>query len=1134
MQPGSRGDFQMLAGAARAAGSMPDFEWKLLIERFGALRAPGFASGITGGALGGLALAGSTQSNVTLSNGTLSDARLGGELLGDSEPIWRGLRAALARVSRETSVPQAKAIRLALCLAARGAAVTVAGSQRARWGWLRWFDNPVTERPTSLIITDSKKQPVSSDITIICQPSISRRDKKMHFRAENMARELAKLNWNGRSLAWPAIVGGLANGENALPEVVPFSELLAVSPPGNADSGSDSWLVPIGVGSGGAVHFDLLHDGPHLLIAGTTGSGKSELLRALVFALAHLKSPTELNFVLIDFKGGASFGNCAQLPHVVGTVTDLDDNLATRAIAGLRAELRRRKTLLAQHQVSDIAGLPAGTIPRLVVVLDEFRALTEELPDAIEQLVRVAAQGRSLGVHLVLATQRIGGTISAEVRANVSARIALRVVDSADSLDLLDAPTAATLPRVAGRAVLKLGSAPPLPFQSAYADAAATAPQTVYRCHSFTGLATARRVFSPQTGPNGQQLMPSGLQPTPSGQQGPPSGLQLTPGELQQAPSGLQGPPSGHHPTDAPPSSSPEPPESAPDKMVRELRAKYAGTKAGKAPWQPALPKRISAAELARFQPSPSASAFEGGQQSGFEFAVADYPEQQAQARIAWQPTAGPLGIIGPARTGRSTALAALAALALAQGWQVHLLGELPPDYRALLRHPNFGTQVPISDLARAGRLLSRANSFGAQTLLLIDQVEQWRSRFQDLGADPLATLPLRVPLAVSAAQASCGGLAGRLTARLVLLSGDRNDDLLLGAPTCFAGSGRCPGRGVWLCAGDQALAQVALPETQGLTDGFPRVRLSEPTDQADLRGAVGSRTTQGHLTSQAYRSENVPTFDHSPLRLLELPEHLAGSYMPAEAVGLGGDQAQPLQLDLSGGALVVGPRGSGRTTALLTLLLAHLHSVNQAAEYADRRAAVGAEWETADGVLPLTPLGGGEHATALGVAHPIMSTEERRVTASRKDHPSIVVVGEKLANLAALVGARRLHPTAPTFASELANLHANPPEVLVIDDLDLLATLYGPQLDRLADLGQFGHTVIMGATTTFHATISQRGLIGHLRTKRNGVVLQPSDRNSGEVFAAELPPPHDPPIPGRGWLVSEGTVQPIQVALIE
>ena len=236
--------------------------------------------------------------------------------------------------------------------------------------------------------------------------------------------------------------------------------------------------TPIGVAADGVVDIDLVRDGPHGLIAGTTGSGKSELLRSLVAGMAAAASPQHLTFVLVDYKGGATFDACAALPHVVGVITDLDEHLADRALRSLQAELRRREGVLRTHGVADLAELriaaPAVVLPRLVVVIDEFAALVAEQPQFLHALVGVAQRGRSLGVHLLLATQRPNGVISDDIRANTNLRLALRVHDTADAIDVVGIATPAQLPRgLAGRAVMRLGPDDHLTFQTARCTALA-------------------------------------------------------------------------------------------------------------------------------------------------------------------------------------------------------------------------------------------------------------------------------------------------------------------------------------------------------------------------------------------------------------------------------------------------------------------------------------------------------------------------------------------------------------------------------------------------------------------------------------------------------------------------------------
>ncbi|MTD12985.1 hypothetical protein GIS00_03370 [Nakamurella sp. YIM 132087] len=239
------------------------------------------------------------------------------------------------------------------------------------------------------------------------------------------------------------------------------------------------WRTPgrtavLGAAPGATAVLDLAADGPHLLVAGTTGAGKSELLLTLVAGLAVSAPPAETSFLLVDYKGGAAFGPLAALPHTVGVITDLDEHAAARALTGLRAELRRRERILAEHSVPDLAALgrirpPGVGVPAaLVVVVDEFATLAAELPDFLDGLVDLARRGRALGIHLVLATQRPAGVVSAAIRANITTRICLRVGETADSLDVLGSADAAAIPLgLPGRAYLRRGPERPRPVQTA-------------------------------------------------------------------------------------------------------------------------------------------------------------------------------------------------------------------------------------------------------------------------------------------------------------------------------------------------------------------------------------------------------------------------------------------------------------------------------------------------------------------------------------------------------------------------------------------------------------------------------------------------------------------------------------------
>ena len=222
----------------------------------------------------------------------------------------------------------------------------------------------------------------------------------------------------------------------------------------------------LGFSKSGVTEIEFDSDGPHAVIIGTTGSGKSELLRQIVLTMAMSSSPTDLSFVLVDYKGGSAFDACSDLPHVVGVITDLDIGMADRVLLGLEAELRRRESLLRTSRARDVreyqrlqmAGEGTSSLPRLVVVIDELAALRDDAPEFVRGLSAIAQRGRSLGLHLIASAQR-SAALSADVMANASIRIALRVQSPSDSHDVLGTDSAAMIDRATpGRLMLKRGN----------------------------------------------------------------------------------------------------------------------------------------------------------------------------------------------------------------------------------------------------------------------------------------------------------------------------------------------------------------------------------------------------------------------------------------------------------------------------------------------------------------------------------------------------------------------------------------------------------------------------------------------------------------------------------------------------
>lgn len=406
---------------------------------------------------------------------------------------------------------------------------------------------------------------------------------------------------------------------------------------------TDRLSAPIGVDGHGPLMADLADDGPHALVGGTTGSGKSELLRTMVASLAATYSPEQVNFVLVDYKGGSAFDACASLPHVVGLVTDLDDRLAERALRCLEAELRHREQMLRDQGATDLAhyrtlahaggGTPRPSLARLIVIIDEFAALATELPGFMDALVSVAQRGRSLGMHLVLATQRPAGAVSANIRTNTALRIALRVLDAADSVDVLDSPEAAAIGRHRpGRAFARFGPGELVEFQ----------------CALVTGVTSAQR------GPR-IVLAPDGI-PLP---------------EPEAAPG-----------------------DETPDDLTRLASAantawdRWDGI-SPRQPWPDPLPQLVSLNALdPRVQMVGSAVAF----------ALADDPSQQCRYPLVWDPDKGNALFAGNPGSGTTTALGSLA---------VALASRHPPDECHLYAiDSGSGQLAPLEGLSHCGAVV--------------------------------------------------------------------------------------------------------------------------------------------------------------------------------------------------------------------------------------------------------------------------------------------------------------------------------------------------------------------------------------------------------------------------------------------
>ncbi len=242
---------------------------------------------------------------------------------------------------------------------------------------------------------------------------------------------------------------------------------------------SRSMSAPIGVRKGNETVFLDLHDkfhGPHGLVAGTTGSGKSELLQTYILSMAARFHPYEVSFLIIDFKGGGMVNQFLALPHLVGSITNIDGREIERSLKSIKAELRKRQRLFAESEVNHIDKYiqkyhrkeVREPLPHLIVIVDEFAELKAEQPEFMGELISAARIGRSLGVHLILATQKPAGQVNEQIWSNSRFRLCLKVQSQNDSNEVLKSPLAAEI-KEPGRAYLQVGNNEIFElFQSAY------------------------------------------------------------------------------------------------------------------------------------------------------------------------------------------------------------------------------------------------------------------------------------------------------------------------------------------------------------------------------------------------------------------------------------------------------------------------------------------------------------------------------------------------------------------------------------------------------------------------------------------------------------------------------------------
>lgn len=744
---------------------------------------------------------------------------------------------------------------------------------------------------------------------------------------KNVRADLVTPEWSEQIARALAPVRDVSPDHDAgLPKLVKLLDELGLEPPTAADlltrwqrrPASTSFVL--GADFDGRFSVDLVSDGPHGLIAGTTGSGKSELLQTMVASLAVANRPDELTFVLVDYKGGSAFKECAGLPHTLGMVTDLDSHLVERVLESLDAELRRRERILANADAKDLVDYQVkrqvntelGRLPRLVLVIDEFAAMVQEIPDFVPGLIGIAQRGRSLGIHLILATQRPAGVVTGDIRANTNLRIALRVTDQAESQDIVDVNEAASInPSIPGRALIRRGPRLADLFQTAWVGAER----------------------------NDDEELPVAAEPLK---------VQVTDLDWESFGKAVD-PDDTPDAVDASPVTMPVTDLEALVEAVQQAVSQLDDFDVQPKPWQPALSGQLLLADLQDTSHQPLFAPY----------ALEDLPalQQQRVAGVDFE-TFGHLYVIGSPRSGRTQMLRTLAGSA-AKNISVadlHIYGiDAGGGGLAVIETlPHCGAVVSRHDMERMNRVLRRLNQElterqelagkhnatgltelrkllpkaqrPAHILVLIDGWDALSTMLDDHDQGQLLQDVMRllregagvgVHVVATSERSLLGGrLASHNDHKLLLRQADRTDYQAAGLRLTKVPANVIPGRGWHVLTGTET--QIAVLAAGGGAEQVEAIR---------------------EIAIEARKRDSKVPADRRPFAVAELPSSIefAQAYelvAPADRraqwglIGLGGDEGGPLGVDLAGVAssfAVLGPPGSGRSNTLSGLAVSLL-----------------------------------------------------------------------------------------------------------------------------------------------------------------------------------------------------------------
>jgi len=537
-------------------------------------------------------------------------------------------------------------------------------------------------------------------------------DRLSEEEAEAVARRLSPLRLAAMS----------RSSDTPLATEMGLAELLNLGDP-DSFSVAQAWLprpnrdklrVPIGLGAdGGAIELDLKESaqdgmGPHGLLIGATGSGKSELLRTLVLALAATHSSETLNFVLVDFKGGATFSSLDRLPHTAAVITNLADELplVDRMVDAIDGELLRRQELLRRagnyaslrdYEKARAGGAALSPLPSLLVICDEFSELLSAKPDFIDLFVQIGRLGRSLGVHLLLASQRLEEGRLRGLDTHLSYRIGLRTFSALESRAVLGVPDAYELPRSPGHGYLKFGTEPLVRFKAAYVSG-------TFRKAGAGGPGAARDGSAPQVLSYSTHYVPA------------PKPVKPAQPKPEEIPAG----------------------ESLLDVLVARLNGQ--GPPAHQV-WLPPLTQSAALDELlgpVTVDPVRGL-AFANPELHGalqVPIALIDKPREQLRD-VMWLQLAGGAGhvaIVGGAQSGKSTALRSLiCGLALTH---------TPAEVQVYCLDFGGGSLGTLKDLPHVGGVYGRLDSIGVRRTVgeVSTLLASREARFGELGIDSMSS----------------------------------------------------------------------------------------------------------------------------------------------------------------------------------------------------------------------------------------------------------------------------------------------------------------------------------------------------------------------------------------------------------